>query len=181
MAHATVHARDSKEQFLRHACYIRMQMTVFASPEENLAALGLALPQLPSPGGNYVSAKRVGAVVYLSGVISADANGVITGTAGADRSIEDGYAAARACALTQFAVLKRELGSLDRVAEIVSVNGYVKAVAGFPDSPAVINGASDLLVKVFGEAGRHVRAAVGVSALPRNALVEIQMTVRVKD
>jgi enamine deaminase RidA (YjgF/YER057c/UK114 family) len=77
-------------------------------------------------------------------------------------------------------VLKRELGSLDRVAEVISVNGYVNAAPGFADSPAVINGASDLLVDVFGEAGRHVRAAVGVSALPRNALVEIQMTVRVK-
>ena len=119
--------------------------------------------------------------MFLSGVISTDAQGVITGTAGADRSIEDGYAAARACALTQLAALKRELGSLDRVAEVLTVNGYVNAVAGFPDSPAVINGASDLLVAVFGEAGRHVRAAVGVNALPRNALVEVQMSVRVKE
>lgn len=106
--------------------------------------------------------------------------GVIAGTAGADSTIEDGYAAARACALTQLAVLKRELGSLDCVAEVLSVNGYVNAAPGFGDSPAVINGASDLLVEVFGEAGRHVRAAVRVCALPRNALVEIQMTVRVK-
>jgi enamine deaminase RidA (YjgF/YER057c/UK114 family) len=105
---------------------------------------------------------------------------VITGTAGAGSSVEQGYAAARACTLTQLAVLKRELGSLDRVAEVISVNGYVNAVSGFAESPAIINGASDLLVEVFGEAGRHVRAAVGVSALPRNALVEIQMTVRVK-
>jgi enamine deaminase RidA (YjgF/YER057c/UK114 family) len=150
-------------------------------PEAKLAALGLALPKLPAPGGNYVSAKRVGAMIYLSGVISTGLEGVLTGTAGADRSIEDGYAAARACALTQLAVLKRELGSLDAVAEIVSVNGYVNAIAGFPDSPAIINGASDLLVQVFGDAGRHVRAAVGVSALPRNALVEVQMSVRVKE
>ena len=104
---------------------------------------------------------------------------MITGTAGADRSIAEGYAAARACALTQLAVLKRMLGSLDKVREIVSVNGYVNAVAGFPDSPAVINGASDLLVAVFGDQGRHVRAAIGVSALPRNALVELQMIVAV--
>src|SRR5208282_289252 len=99
------------------ACYIRMQMAAVISPEENLTALGLALPQLPAPGGNYVAAKRMGAVVYLSGVISTGADGVITGTVGADRSIEDGYAAARACALTQLAVLKRELGSLDAIAE----------------------------------------------------------------
>lgn len=151
-----------------------------SSAENNLAALGLVLPQLPAPGGNYVSAKRVGEIVYLSGVISTNADGVIAGTAGSDRTIEEGYAAAQACALTQLAVLKRELGSLDAVAEVLTVNGYVNAVQGFPDSPAVINGASDLLVKVFGEAGRHVRAAVGVSALPRHALVEVQMTVRVK-
>ncbi len=151
-----------------------------SSAENNLTTLGLALPQLPAPGGNYVSAKRVGEVVYLSGVISSGAEGVITGTAGKDRTIDEGYAAAQACALTQLAVLKRELGSLDAVAEVLTVNGYVNAVSGFADSPAVINGASDLLVKVFGEAGRHVRAAVGVGALPRNALVELQMTVRVK-
>ncbi|MGB7264705.1 MAG: RidA family protein, partial [Terracidiphilus sp.] len=149
--------------------------------EENLAALGIELPQPPAPGGNYVSAKRVGQLIYLSGVISKGVEGVITGTAGVDRAVEDGYAAARACALTQLAVLRRELGSLDRVAEVLAVNGYVNAAPGFADSPAVINGASDLLIKVFGEAGRHVRAAVGVSALPRNALVELQMTVRVHE
>jgi len=154
-------------------------MTPTSSPEENLAALGLSLPQLPAPGGNYVSAKRVGDLVYLSGVISIGPDGIITGTAGIDRTIEEGYAAAAACALTQLAVLKRELGSLSSVIEVVTVNGYVNAAPGFADSPAVINGASDLLVGVFGDAGRHVRAAVGVSALPRNALVELQMTVRI--
>jgi len=80
----------------------------------------------------------------------------------------------------QLAVLRRELGTLDAIEEVLTLNGYVNAVPGFGDSPAVINGASDLLVSIFGEAGRHVRAAVGVSALPRNALVEVQMTVRVK-
>jgi enamine deaminase RidA (YjgF/YER057c/UK114 family) len=155
-------------------------MTANQSPEQVLASLGYSLPSAPSAGGNYVAAKQVGAIVYLSGVISTGPEGVMTGTAGIDRSIDEGYAAARACALTQLAILKRELGSLDTVAEVLSVNGYVNAAAGFPDSPAVINGASDLLVQVFGEAGRHVRAAVGVSALPRNALVELQMTVRVK-
>lgn len=158
-----------------------MHMTPSVSPEDALRASGLVLPQLPAPGGNYLSAKRVGAIVYMAGVISTSAEGVITGTAGLDRSVEDAYAAARACALTQLAVLKRELGSLDRVAEIVTVNGYVNAVPGFPDSPAAINGASDLFVQVFGEAGRHVRAAIGVSALPRQALVELQMTVRVTE
>ena len=156
-------------------------MAAGPSFEENLLALGYTLPASPAPGGNYVSAKRAGAVVYLAGVISTGSEGVITGVAGADRTVEDGYAAARACALTQLAVLKRELGSLDAIAEVLTVNGYVNAVPGFPDSPAVINGASDLLVQVFGDAGRHVRAAVGVSALPRHALVEVQMSVRVRE
>jgi enamine deaminase RidA (YjgF/YER057c/UK114 family) len=149
--------------------------------EEQLVELGLVLPVPPTPGGNYVSAKRVGSLVYLSGVVSTNSSGVMTGTVGLDRSVSDGYSAARACALTQLAVLKRELGSLEDVVEVVSVNGYVNAIAGFEDSPAVINGASDLLVQVLGEAGKHVRAAVGVSALPRNAIVEIQMTVRVQE
>jgi enamine deaminase RidA (YjgF/YER057c/UK114 family) len=158
-----------------------MQMNPASTPEENLAAMGLSLPQLPAPGGNYVPAKQAGGVLYLSGVISLGPEGVIAGLAGADRTIEDGYAAARACALLQLAVLKRELGSLDRVAEVLTLNGYVNAAPGFGDSPAIINGASDLLVRVFGESGRHVRAAIGVSALPRNALVEVQMSVRVKE
>jgi enamine deaminase RidA (YjgF/YER057c/UK114 family) len=158
-----------------------MQMTTHLSPDQNLTAHGYTLPAAPAPGGNYVAAKQAGSIVYLSGVISSGPEGVITGTAGLDRSNEEGYAAARACALTQLAVLKRELGSLDRVAEVLTVNGYVNAAPGFADPPAIINGASDLLVEVFGEAGRHVRAAVGVSALPRNALVEVQMTVRVRE
>ena len=147
--------------------------------EKRLLELGIVLPEGPAPGGNYLSAKAVGNLVYLAGAISTGADGVITGSAGADRSIAEGYAAARACGLTQLAVLKHTLGSLDKVREIVSVNGYVNAVAGFPDSPAVINGASDLLVAVFGDQGRHVRAAIGVSALPRNALVELQMIVAI--
>lgn len=147
--------------------------------DARLAELGIVLPALPSPGGNYVPAKTVGPMVYLAGVISIGPDGVITGTIGAGRTIDDGYAAARACSLTHLAVLKRHLGSLDAVKSIVGVNGYVNAIAGFADSPTVINGASDLLVEVFGEAGRHVRAAIGVSALPRNALVEVQMTVEI--
>jgi enamine deaminase RidA (YjgF/YER057c/UK114 family) len=158
-----------------------MQMSNHPTPEENLVSLQLTLPQPPPPGGNYVSTKKVGSVVYLSGVISTNAQGIIAGIAGEDRTVEDGYAAARACALTQLAILRRELGSLDAVAEVLTLNGYVNAAPGFPDSPAVINGASDMLVQVFGEAGRHVRAAIGVGALPRNALVEVQMSVRLKE
>ena len=99
--------------------------------EARLQELGIVLPALPAPGGNYVPAKTVGHMVYLAGVISSGPEGVIAGTVGVDRTIEEGYAAARACALTQLAVLKRHLGSLDAVKSIVSVNGYVNAVAGF--------------------------------------------------
>ena len=147
--------------------------------EKAILEQGLVLPPVPASGGNYVSAKTIGNLVYLAGVISTDEAGVIAGTAGAERSVEEGYAAARACAMTQLAVLRRHLGSLDEVKEIVSVNGYVNAAPGFSDSPKVINGASDLFIQVFGEAGRHVRAAIGVSSLPRNALVELQMVVAI--
>jgi len=147
--------------------------------EARLKKLGITLPALPQPGGNYLPARTVGKMVYLAGVISIHDGEVITGTAGAGRTIDEGYAAARACALIQLAVLKAHLGSLDKVKNIVTVNGYVNAVAGFPDSPKVINGASDLFVEIFGDKGRHARTAIGVPALPRNALVELQMTVEV--
>jgi enamine deaminase RidA (YjgF/YER057c/UK114 family) len=149
------------------------------SIETLLEARGLTLPEPPPAGGNYIPAKTVGSVVYLSGVISKDEVGVISGTVGLDRTIEEGYAAARSCCLAQLAVLKAHLGSLDLVKEVIGVNGYVNAVAGFPDPPKVINGFSDLLVELLGERGRHVRAAIGVSALPRNALVEVQMVVAI--
>jgi len=147
--------------------------------DQKLSELGYTLPDLPAPGGNYLPAKIIGNLVFLSGVISTDELGVMTGIIGQDRSIEEGYAAARRCALTQLAVLRQTIGTLDRIKQVVSLNGYVNTVSSFPDSPKVINGASDLLVEVFGEVGRHVRAAVGVAALPRNAMVEIQMTVEI--
>jgi enamine deaminase RidA (YjgF/YER057c/UK114 family) len=147
--------------------------------EARLHELAITLPAPPSPGGNYVPARTIGNIVFLSGVVSSNASGVITGTVGVDRTVEEGYAAAHACALTQLAVLRRHLGSLDAIKSIVSINGYVNAVAGFADSPEVINGASDLFVKIFDDAGRHVRAAIGVSTLPRKALVELQMIVEI--
>lgn len=149
------------------------------SAEKRLLEAGLRLPGLPGAGGNYVLAKTVGTMVFLAGSVSADENGVIAGRAGDGCGVEEGYAAARACALTQLAILREHLGSLDRVKSVVSLNGYVNASPGFFDSPKVMNGASDLLVEVFGEAGRHVRAAVGVSSLPRGALVEVQMVVEI--
>jgi enamine deaminase RidA (YjgF/YER057c/UK114 family) len=148
--------------------------------EKALADAGYRLPEAPAAGGNYVLAKTVGKMVYLAGSVSTNESGVITGRAGDGCGVEEGYAAAQACALTQLAVLRQHLGSLDKVKSIVSVNGYVNAAPGFSESPKIINGASDLLVAVFGEAGRHVRAAVGVSSLPRNALVELQMVVEIE-
>jgi enamine deaminase RidA (YjgF/YER057c/UK114 family) len=153
---------------------------VAVGAEVRLQEMGIVLPKPLDAGGNYVPAKTVGRMVFLAGVISTGAEGVVTGTVGSNRSIDEGYEAAKLCALAQLAVLKRHLGSLDAVKQLVTVNGYVNAVAGFPDSPKVINGASDLFVAVFGEAGRHVRAAIGVSALPRNALVELQITVEIE-
>lgn len=147
--------------------------------DARLRDLNITLPAPHAPGGNYVPAKTIGSLVFLAGAISSGPEGVITGTAGLDRSIEEGYAAARACALAQLAVLRRHLGSLDAVKSIVSVNGYVNAVQGFRDSPSVVNGASDLFIEIFGESARHVRAAIGVSALPWNALVELQMVVEI--
>jgi enamine deaminase RidA (YjgF/YER057c/UK114 family) len=155
-------------------------MTPERTPEERLVALGLVLPPLPAPGGNYLPARQAGQLLFLAGVISSDETGVLTGKIGAERSVEEGRHAARRCALTQLAVIRQALGILDRVEHIVSVNGYVNAIADFPDSPQVINGASDLLVEVFGDAGRHARAAIGVTALPRNAMVELQMIVSVQ-
>lgn len=150
-----------------------------STPTARLRELNLTLPPPHTPGGNYVPAKTVGNLVFLAGAISIGPDGVITGTAGLDRTVDEGYAAARHCALMQMAVLQRHLGSLDAVKSIVTVNGYVNAVQGFPDSPKVINGASDLFIEIFGESARHVRAAIGVSALPRNALVEVQMSVEI--
>jgi enamine deaminase RidA (YjgF/YER057c/UK114 family) len=148
-------------------------------PLAALTQLGHTLPSPPAPGGNYTSAKTSGGIVYLSGVISQAEGSILTGTVGLDCTVEDGYAAARSCALLQLAVLQQHLGSLNKMRSILTVNGYVNSVPGFADSPKVINGASDLFLAVFGESGRHVRAAIGVSGLPRHALVELQMTVEI--
>jgi enamine deaminase RidA (YjgF/YER057c/UK114 family) len=149
--------------------------------EEKLKSLAIDLPDPPSPGGNYLSARRAGSLVFLAGVVSIDSGGVITGTVGDGRSLEEGRLAARACLLMQLAVLKKELGSLDAIKEIVSLTGYVSVVPGFDRLAQVIDAASDLLIEIFGEAGKHARATVGASSLPRNALVEIQMVVALRE
>jgi enamine deaminase RidA (YjgF/YER057c/UK114 family) len=147
--------------------------------ELRLRELGLELPALPPPGGNYIPARTVGSMVYLSGVVSTDESGIVTGMVGVDRTVQEGYAAARLCALMHLAFLQKHLGSLDLVKQVVTLTGYVNSAAGFRESPDVINGASDVLVEVFGEAGRHARLAIGVSGLPRYAMVETQMTVEI--
>jgi enamine deaminase RidA (YjgF/YER057c/UK114 family) len=181
-ATASAHAYKSESYAyakVRSILIMEAARIMTSGTEARIRELGITLPALPAPGGNYLFAKTVGNLVFLAGVISTGPEGVITGTVGLDRSVEEAYAAARACALTQLAVLQRQVGSLDRIKGIVSVNGYVNAVPGFPETPKVINGASDLFIALLGESARHVRAAIGVYALPRNALVEFQMTVEV--
>lgn len=148
--------------------------------EQRLAELGLTLPPAPSPGGNYVPHRIHGETLVLAGVISTRDGIVTAGQLGRERTVDEGYAAARLCALNALAAIKGALGRLDRVAEFIYLGGYVNAVSGFDQSPQVINGASDLFAGLYGEAGKHARAAVAVAGLPRNATVEIQVTVRFK-
>ena len=149
--------------------------------ESTLTELGLTLPNLPPPRGNYLPYRIEGTFLYLPGA-SASRDGKIqfAGQVGDNLTLEQGYEAAKLCALNLLAFAKLALGDLDRIDHIVSVNGYVNCLSGFSDSPKVINGASDLLVSVLGEAGRHVRAAVGVAGLPLNSAVEVQMLVALK-
>ena len=149
--------------------------------ESTLTELGLTLPNLPPPGGNYLPYRIEGTFLYLPGAIaSRDGKIQFAGQVGDNLTLEQGYEAAKLCALILLAFAKLALGDLDRIDHIVSVNGYVNCLSGFSDSPKVINGSSDLLVSVLGEAGRHVRAAVGVAGLPLNSAVEVQMLVALK-
>lgn len=146
--------------------------------ENRLKALGHTLPPPPAPAGNYVPHRINGNTLVLSGVLSMrDGAMTHTGAVGATQTVESGREAAVVCALNSLAAIKAALGSLDRVRAFIFVSGFVNGVPGFADSPAVINGASDLFGEVFGEAGKHARAAVSVSGLPKDATVEIQVTV----
>jgi enamine deaminase RidA (YjgF/YER057c/UK114 family) len=147
--------------------------------EEKLSGLGLALPAAPTPAGSYVPYRINGDTLILSGVLcSRDGQMTHTGQVGREQTVEAGRDAAQVCALNTLAAIKAALGRLDLVAEFLFVSGFVNGVSGFADSPQVINGASDLFVKLYGDAGRHARAAVAVAGLPRHATVEIQVTVR---
>lgn len=152
------------------------------NPEAKLAELDLKLPVAPAAAGSYVPTVRTGNLLYCAGTISVF-NGQLThaGQVGKAQTVQTGYESAKVCALNTLANIKAALGSLDRVSRIVFVGGFVNAVSGFTDSPAVINGASDLFVAVFGEAGKHARAAVAVAGLPKDSTVEIQVVAEVKD
>ncbi len=146
-----------------------------------LASLGLTLPNPPTPGGSYVPHRIHGDTLILAGVISSF-NGQMThvGQVGREQTVETAREAAKICALNVLAAIQGALGSLDRVDSFLYVGGYVNAIPAFPDAPSVINGASDLFVELYGEAGRHARAAIAVAGLPKNATVEIQVTVSIK-
>lgn len=149
--------------------------------ERKLQALGIELPAPSPPVANYVNAVRTGNLIFMAGKGPTDANGeLVTGKVGADLTVEEGYAAARLVAIRQLAALKAEIGDLDQVTRIVKVHGMVNATPDFTQHPEVINGFSDLMVKVFGERGKHARAAVGMGSLPRNIAVEIEMVVEVE-
>jgi len=150
------------------------------SYELRLKELGIELPAAPQPVANYVPVVRVGDLLFLSGVLpSKEGQLVMTGKLGADVSIEQGVAAAKLAVLNALAIVKAEAGSLDRVKRIVKMVGHIASASGFTDQPMVLNGASDLLVAVFGEAGRHARVAVGAAELPRRAPIEIELIVQV--
>jgi enamine deaminase RidA (YjgF/YER057c/UK114 family) len=150
--------------------------------EQRLKELNITLPKVGSPLGNYVHAKRVGNLLYLSGKGPESASGAMPrGKIGAGMSIEEGYRHARQVGLVLIAAIKDALGGdLDRVDGIVKVLGMVNATPDFEDHPKVVNGCSDLFVEVFGEAGRHTRSAVGMSSLPAGIPVEIEVIVGVK-
>jgi len=148
------------------------------SAEKKLKELGIQLGAVTPPVANYVNAVRTGNLLYLAGKGPA---GNVSGIVGKDITVEQAYGHARTTGLNLMAVMKDELGSLDRVKRIVKVLGMVNAVPGFTDQPKVINGCSDLFVEVFGERGKHARSAVGMGSLPNNIPVEIEVIVEVGD
>ena len=148
--------------------------------EARLQALKLTLPTLGVPKANYVHAVQSGKLVFLAGKGPTRADGTrVNGKLGADLTVEEGYEAARLVGLQQLAALKLELGDLSRVKRIVKVHGMVNATPDFTDHSKVINGFSDLMVEVFGEAGKHARAAVGMGSLPGGMAVEIEVVAEV--
>ncbi|MBM2575818.1 RidA family protein [Jannaschia sp. Os4] len=140
-----------------------------------LEELGIDLPDAPAPAANYVPAVRTGNLLFVSGQISQDSDGMIVGRLGADMSVEEGAAAARRCALSLLAQVRAACdGDLDRLVRVVKLTGFVNSTPEFGDQPKVINGCSDALVEILGDAGRHSRSAVSAGALPFGVVVEIE-------
>ena len=152
-----------------------------SSIETRLAELGVTLPDAPAPVANYVGFVLAGNLLHISGQVSADANGPIKGKLGADFTVEQGAAAARACAISLLAQAKKACdGDLSRIKRLVKLGGFVNSTPDFTDQPKVINGASDFMVAVLGDAGRHARAAVSAPALPLGVAVEIDAIFELK-
>ncbi len=151
------------------------------SYEDKLKELGYSLPEPPKPIASYVPSVRVGKLLFVSGVIPLVNDRLLyAGKLGREVTVEQGYEAARVAALNALSIIKSSLGSLEKVRRIVKLVGYVASAEGFSEQPKVVNGASDLLIQVFGERGKHSRVAVGVIELPRGAPVEIEMIVQTK-
>jgi enamine deaminase RidA (YjgF/YER057c/UK114 family) len=148
--------------------------------EAKLAELGLTLPEPAAPVASYVPAVEAGGMLYISGQLPFADGQVLTGKVGDTRTPEDGHKAAQACALMVLAQIKKALGSLDRVERIVKLGVFVASTPDFTAQPKVANGASDLMEAVFGDAGKHARAAVSVPVLPLDATVEIDAVVAIK-
>lgn len=151
-----------------------------ASPEARLKALGIELPPAPAPVASYVPAVRTGNLVFLAGQgPMAGGKPTVTGKVGAELTEQQGYQAARSTILVSLAALRAEIGSLDRVRRVVKVVGFVNSAPGFTRQPWVMNGASDLLIEIFGDAGKHARTSVAANELPLNIPVEIELIVEV--
>ena len=151
------------------------------SAEATLRALGIELPEPPKPVASYIPVQQVGELLYTSGVVPTW-NGEVQmrGIVGADISVKEGARAAEICALNIMALVRQHAGSLDQVEQFIQLSGFVRSARGFEEQPKVINGASDLIFKVFGERGRHTRQALGTSELPLGVPVEISAIIRLK-
>jgi len=150
------------------------------SIDARLTELGITLPQAATPVAAYVSTVEAGGLLHISGQISLAPDGLMTGRLGEDKDLDYGVAAARICGLNLIAQMKAALGSLDRVERVVKLGAFISSAPTFTDQPKVANGASELMVEVFGDAGKHARSAVGVPVLPLGAVVEIDAIVLVK-
>jgi len=148
--------------------------------DKRLEELGITLPEIGKLPGNFVPSKRVGNLLYVSGQVPIKDGQIVSGIVGQDVSVEEAKDLARYTALFALAAAKKSIPSLDSIRQVVKVNGWVNAEPGFGQQPAVINGASDLLVEVLGEKGRHARAAIGIATLPGNAPVEVEVIFEVE-